>query len=106
MTRKKTEFSITVLIIVIILSLVCFVLYIFGGLFVDEEIVYKAMRDAGYTEVQISERNNFFIILRGGDGGDAARFRVLAKNVRGEKVKVYVYVGWPFKNATIRYSMD
>lgn len=75
----------------------------FGSL-VDEQTAINAMKAAGYSDVQIVDRQNWAVSFRGCSKEDAAKFDVVATNARGERVdNAYVCIGWPLKGATIRY---
>ncbi|NQV88601.1 MAG: hypothetical protein HQ402_03570 [Parcubacteria group bacterium] len=72
------------------------------GVFVNENSAVKALETASYSQVEIVDRAIFFIGLRGGEDTDAARFKAKAINPAGKEVEVYIFVGWPFKGATVR----
>lgn len=76
--------------------------YIFGGLFVDSSVAVKALKNQGFTNVQVLDRDWLLVGFRGCDGLDAAKFTVRAVNPVGDTVETCVCSGWPFKNATIR----
>jgi hypothetical protein len=76
----------------------------YPGAWVKEEGAIEALKKQGFTEITITERDNYFISFRGGGSGDEARFVCKAKNPSGETVEdIYVYGGWPFKSYTVRY---
>lgn len=74
----------------------------FSGAFISEGNAVRALETQGYTNIKIVDRAWFAISVRGGDKYDAARFEAIATNPIGKTVRVYVFVGWPFKGATIR----
>ena len=89
------ELLVVIFIIIIIFSLT-------RGVMVSEMTAIKALDDAGYTNIVVEDRANFFVGLRGGDKSDVARFTCRATNPAGKEVTVYVFAGWPFKGATVR----
>ena len=84
------------------LLIVAFVFRSVGGVFVDPNVAVRTLRMYGYSDIHMLESNWFMVWFRGGGFDDAARFRMAAKNPAGEKVEVCVFVGWPFKGATVR----
>lgn len=73
------------------------------GCHVDESVAHETLEKAGFTNVEVTEHNWFFISWQGCSNSDAARFVAMADNPKGNRVEVYVCSGWLFKNATIRY---
>ncbi|MEN9614204.1 MAG: hypothetical protein RLZZ347_511 [Candidatus Parcubacteria bacterium] len=96
----------TLIEILVILSLGLFLLWKLGpfpGCLVSEKHAISALEKAGYSEVKITDRSNYFISRRGGGYGDVTRFTCSAKNPAGKNVSdIYVFSGWPFKGTTIR----
>ncbi len=72
------------------------------GYLVKEATAVKALETQGFKDVKIINRNCSFIHLRGGGDRDKVRFTAEATNPAGQKVKVYIFSGWPFKGATVR----
>jgi hypothetical protein len=72
------------------------------GVMVDDSTAVKALETSGFSEVKITKKNVFFVLLRGGPESDAVRFTCRAKNPAGKIVEVYVFSGWPFKRSTVR----
>jgi hypothetical protein len=68
---------------------------------VQQDVARRALENAGYTEVQITDHKWFAVSWRG-CGNDAARFDATAKNPKGDYVDVYVCAGWLLKGSTIR----
>ena len=93
--RKPSILSIFILVIVLI-PIVC------RGSCVQESTAVRALEIQGFSDVEIVEHDWFLIGFRGGSGGDAARFKAQATNPIGKKVNIYVFLGWPFKGATVR----
>jgi len=75
---------------------------VFRGVFVSETKAVNALTTAGYSDVVIVDKAWFCIGLRGGENSDAVRFKAKALNPAGKPAEVYVFIGWPFKGATIR----
>lgn len=95
-----SEGSFKLILIAIVLA---FVALPFPGCMVNQEKAVVALEKAGYSEVEITSRSNYFISLRGGGKGDVVRFTCSAKNPAGKEVSdVYVFCGWPWKGTTIR----
>jgi len=86
--------------ILLLVAILCLVL--FRGALVADSSAIKALDDAGYSNVVVQDRAYFAIAIRGGSKGDAARFTCKATNPAGKEVVIYVFVGWPFKGATVR----
>lgn len=98
---KKLRDAITATVVVVVLAGLVW-LALCRGIFVSEDTAIRALETQGYNDVVVTDHAYLFIGLRGGDGGDAARFICQAINPAGKEVEVYVFVGWPFKGATIR----
>jgi len=96
----KIDWSIVFLIIVVILVIG---LPASRGIFVNEDVAYNALKDEGYTNITIIEKDWFAVGLKGCSSDDAAKFTATADNVRNQNVKVYVCSGLIFKSATIRH---
>jgi len=71
------------------------------GVFASESQAVRALENAGYSDVKITDHHWVLVGLQG-CGADAAKFDATAINPTGRKVDVYVCVGWPLKGATIR----
>lgn len=80
-------------------------LEIFGGIFVGNDIAEETMKNNGFSDIKIIEKQWFFVGFRGCAGGDNAKFIVKAINSRNQPVELYVCAGWPFKGATIRSKL-
>jgi len=89
--------------VMVIVILLFVSLFMFSGTFAPDSTAHEAVQKAGFTDIRIVERNNFFVGLRGGGREDVTKWRVWAKNPKGDYVEVYVFVGWPWKATTIRY---
>ena len=77
----------------------------FPGCMVDEKKAVEALEKAGYSEIVITDRSNYFVEWRGGSANDSVRFTCKAKNSAGKEVSgVYVFSGWLFKSTTIRFQ--
>ena len=90
--------------IVMYILVLASVVLIFGarGSCASEDQAIRAVTNLGFTEVEVLDKDIWFIGLRGCDGHDAALFTVRGKNPAGKVVTVGVCVGWPFKGATVR----
>ncbi len=95
--KKET---LSALFLIVLVLIVC--LAPFRGALVSEESAVRALEVQGFSGIRVTEHAYFLLGLRGGDENDAARFTAEAKNPAGKDVTVYVFVGWPFKGATIR----
>ena len=94
----------TAITVLIVLFCVLWVI-LFGfptGILVDEQKAINALEDAGYSQIEITDRAIFFIRFRGGDRRDSVRFTAKALNPLGKEVEVYIFSGWLFKAPTIR----
>lgn len=72
------------------------------GYLVSENTAVHALEVQGFTNVKVTHRACHFLKWRGAGTDDDVRFTCEADNPKGERVTVYVFVGWPFKGATIR----
>lgn len=72
------------------------------GFMADEDQAVRAATNLGFTEVKVESRAVFFLEWRGCSKSDDAGFTVTGKNPQGQRVKLLVCVGWPFKGATVR----
>jgi hypothetical protein len=72
------------------------------GCQVDDAQAHRALKAAGYSDVRITDRSNWFVSWGGCSDSDAVQWDAVAKNARGESVNVIVCAGWPFKGATVR----
>ena len=89
----------------IVIYLICLLLVValsFRGGCVGESSAIRALETQGYSNIRIVDKAIFAMGCRGGDQSDAARFTAIATNSLGKEVKIYVFVGWPFKGATVR----
>jgi hypothetical protein len=86
----------------ILVVLVFLTVVIFRGAWVDKSEAVRALETQGYSNIQISDHNWFFVGFRGCENSDAAQFYANATNPAGKQVRLFVCVGWPFKGATIR----
>jgi len=76
---------------------------IFGrGMFVGEDKAIRAAEIRGYSNVEVIDKDTFFVGLRGCDETDAARFTVTAINPIGKEVEFFICSGWFFKDSTLR----
>jgi hypothetical protein len=75
----------------------------FPGCMVSEKKAVAALEKAGYSEVKVTDRSNYFVGWRGGGKDDVVRFTCSANNPAGKPVTdIYVFSGWPFKGTTVR----
>lgn len=72
------------------------------GSCVDSAGAVKAAEVQGFTNVELSGHDWFMVSLRGCSRSDAAKFRMQATNVQGQRVDIYVCSGWLFKGHTVR----
>ena len=72
------------------------------GRMVDQRVAIRAVETNSFTNPVILKRDVNFVCYKGGGRGDVVRFTVEATNPIGQRVKVYIYCGWPFKGATMR----
>jgi hypothetical protein len=72
------------------------------GFLADEDQAVRAATNLGFTEVKVESRAVFLLNWRGCSKSDDAGFTVTGKNPQGQRVKLLVCVGWPFKGATVR----
>ena len=73
------------------------------GCLVNKNRALVALEKAGYSDVKVIDRSNYFVSLRGGGKGDVVRFVCTAKNPAGKEITdIHVFCGWPFKGTTIR----
>ena len=73
-----------------------------AGHFVGNDIAVKALEIEGFTNVKIVSKDYWWVNFKGGDTEDDVMFTAQATNAIGKQVIVHVYVGWPWKGATIR----
>jgi len=89
--------------IILIIWLLLLVFAIFPkGIFVPEARATKILEEQGYSSINITRKDIWFIPLKGGDQMDVVRFTASALNPVNKPVTVYVFVGWPFKGTTVR----
>ena len=87
--------------VISVLTVLLIVLLLFAGLLIDQPIAIKALENQGFTNVRITDKQWFLVVMRG-CGSDAAKFTARAKNPIQQEVEIFVCVGWPFKGATVR----
>lgn len=85
-----------------VVSLAFFILFFFSGFFPREGEAIRCAETLGFTNIRITDRDNFWTVFRGGGPGDVVRFRVHATNPAGKEVDTFIFVGWPFMGATLR----
>lgn len=88
--------------IVLLVWFVFAVLFLFRGLLTNEQTAIDALESRGYTEIEVHDKDVFFVGFRGGDQMDAAIFNCSAKNRHGKEARFDVTMGWPFKGSTVR----
>jgi len=74
------------------------------GVLVPEERATNALRDAGYTNIHITDKKILFVGLRGCDGKDAVGFTASANMPTNEKVANLIVCMGILKGATIRHK--
>ncbi|MCK9273016.1 hypothetical protein M0P65_05710 [Candidatus Gracilibacteria bacterium] len=86
------------------LFLVVFILLVefSRGIFADINLAIKSLEKQGYSNVEVTNMDWFFVGFRGCDMGDAAKITTNATNPAGKQTEIFVCTGWPFKGATIR----
>lgn len=72
------------------------------GKFVDESTAIRALEKQGYSNIEVVDKDIWFVSLRGCGDEDVAKFDAVATNPAGKEVDVFVCIGWPFKGATVR----
>jgi hypothetical protein len=72
------------------------------GYWVSEDRIVRAVEKQGYKNVQVLDKNIFFVNWKGCSRGDDAQFDVKATNALDVDVDLVVCAGWPFKGVTIR----
>lgn len=72
------------------------------GLLANKDKAVRALQDAGYSDIKITDRHVLFVGMRGCSDDDSVAFKATATNPIGKKVKVLVCAGWLLKGATIR----
>jgi polyisoprenoid-binding protein YceI len=85
------------------LFVLVFILGLFAGYLPSEDHARNALRNAGYSQIELVASHRFFASVRGCSKDDQAQFVYHALNPKNERVTVKVCEGWPFKGATIRY---
>ena len=97
--KERSAFNIVVIVALLIAATP------FPGCMVSEKKALNALEKAGYSEVVVVDRSNYFVMLRGGSESDSVRFTCRAKNPAGKEVtNIYVFSGWIFKGTTIRFD--
>jgi len=82
---------------------ICFILLMFSrGVFVKENLANRSLEKQGYNNVEVTNKDWFFVGFRGCDMNDAAKITANATNPAGKQTEIFVCTGWPFKGATIR----
>ena len=72
------------------------------GFLVSDDRTAEAVEKQGYSDVQLQHIHVFFVHLFGCSKGDAAAYKMSAKNALGRRVDLTACAGWPFKGVTIR----
>lgn len=72
------------------------------GSLASEDKAVSLLENQGFENVEIVERDVFFVSLKGCSEQDVALFTATGTNPIGKEVEVEVCVGWPFKGATMR----
>ena len=93
-----------VLCIVVVALVVGFgaVTYLKPGIWADKNDAIRALENQGFSQIQVLDKDIFFLWWNGCGEDDDASFELRALNPVGKKVEMTVCVGWPFKGATIR----
>lgn len=73
------------------------------GLLVSEDTAVHAARNAGLTDVVVTDTHVFFAGFAGCARDDAAGFDVSGVNPNGQRVEVTVCCGAVLKGCTVRY---
>lgn len=73
------------------------------GVFIDDDKIIDAVKDAGYSSPIITAKHFILPSVFGCSRDDALAVDVIATNVQNKKVSLTVCAGWPFKNITIRF---
>lgn len=94
--------SIFVACLMLVLAASLFILVFGRGIFVGEDKAIRAAEIRGYSNVEVTDKNVFFVGLRGCDETDAVRFTVRAINPAGEEVEFIICSGWFLKDSTLR----
>ena len=77
-------------------------LMFFPGRWADQNKAVRLLQDQGFTKILVVDRDIWWIDFKGGSGDDSALFTITATNPAGKTVTVHVFVGWPWKGATLR----
>ncbi len=96
--ERTSGCSVGLVVIMVLIAL----FFTYRGTQIPPERAIKALESQGFADVQIVDKAVFLVGLRGCDGRDAVKFVAMARNPRGEMVKVYV-CGGLLKGMTVRY---
>lgn len=72
------------------------------GSLASQGSVESLLQNQGFTNIEVTKREVWFVDLKGCGKDDVALFTAKATNPIGTPVTVEVCEGWPFKGATIR----
>jgi len=72
------------------------------GTCVSKESTVNAVEKQGYSNIEVLDKNVFFVSWRGCSGSDDAMFTMKATNSVGKDVEIMACAGWPFKGVTVR----
>jgi len=89
-------------VLVAVLVVACFGIGACCGTLTDSGKAVQLLRDLGYSDIQIIHRDTWFVDFKGGASEDNALYVIRATNPSGKEVTVQVFMGWPWKGATIR----
>ena len=87
---------------IVVVVVIILMLMIVPGLLADEGKAVRLLEESGYTDIKVKSRSFLLVSCQGGEKSDSAKFKIEATNPIGKRVTVNVYVGWPFKGATLR----
>lgn len=73
------------------------------GAVIQDDIAIRALTESGYSQIEIVEKDIWWVGFKGGHEDDAVLFQCRALNPANLSVDVDVYVSyWPWSSATIR----
>lgn len=99
----KMREGFTLIELLLVVMMLGIVLSVGRGCLVREEPAVKAMQDAGFTDVAVTDSHRILPTFFGCGRDDAAGFEMRAKNSNGTTVHTVVCCGFIFKSCTIRY---